>query len=608
MGLFDVFKKGDDRKQQDDDFIPEELFDQKSIGIRDVIAPSAIQVTPKNISLGNKHARSFAIVSYPRFLSEGWFTPIINLNKEFDISIFIHPMASKDVLRKFRKKVAQVEGQVIERERKGLVRDPKLDTAYQDLENLRDKIQQATERVFEVGVYITIYGESLEEIQNVEKEIRSELEGRLIFVKPTVFQQEQGFKSTSPFGTDLLAIHTKLNSDPLSSLFPFVSFNLSAEKGILYGVNQHNASLILFDRFSLPNYNSVTFATSGAGKSYAMKLEVLRSLMIGMHVIVIDPEREFEQLSKAVNGRYFNVSLNSEHHINPFDLPPVDEDENPADVLKSTVINLIGFFRIILGGLDKGEESIIDRAIYETYALKDITPSSESFDIDDPPLISDFTLVLAGIEGGEDLAERLSRFTTGTWSGFVNQPTNISMNKHLVVFSIRDMEEDLKPAAVYIITRYIWNSVRRNIRKRLLVVDEAWLMMQSEDTASFLFGLTKRGRKYYLGVGTITQDVDDFLSSQYGKSILSNSSLVLLLRQSATSIDLVQKTFNLTDNEKYLLLEADVGEGLFIAGLKRVAIKIIASLTEDKIITTNPSQLLNLEREKLNREKVETGS
>lgn len=598
MGLLDIFSKKEEGDTKPDDFIPEEIFKQESVGIRDVIAPAAIQVTPKNISLGNKYARSFAIVSYPRFLNEGWFTPIINLNKEFDIAIFIHPMTSKDILRKFRKKVAQVEGQIIDREQRGLVRDPKLDTAHQDLEDLRNKIQQATERLFEVGVYITIYGENLEEIDDVEKEIRSELEGRLIFVKPTVFQQEQGFKSTSPFGTDVLAIHTKLNSDPLSSLFPFVSFNLSAEKGILYGLNRHNASLILFDRFSLPNYNSVTFATSGAGKSYAMKLEVLRSLMVGVDVIVIDPEREFEQLAKAVNGRYFNVSLNSENHINPFDLPPIDKGENPGNVLKNTVINLVGLFRILLGDLDKNEESVIDRAIYETYALKDITAASESFDLAEPPLLSDFALVLAGIEGGEELVERLNRYVTGTWAGFINQPTNINMNKQFTVFSIRDMEEDLKSAAMYIITQYIWNSIRRKTKKRLLVVDEAWIMMQSGDTAAFLFGLVKRGRKYYLGVGTITQDVGDFLTSQYGKSILNNSSLILLLRQSATTIDLVQETFNLTDNEKYLLLEANVGEGLFIAGLKRVAIKIIASLTEDRIITTNPSQILQEEYEK----------
>ena len=590
MGIFDKLKSKRDAEDLDS-FIPKSDFAQASVGLRDVIAPAAIQVTPKNISLGSKIVRSFAIVSYPRFLNEGWFSPVINLSKEFDIAVFIHPMESKNVLRKFRRKVAQVESQIIERERKGMVRDPKLDTAHQDLELLRNNIQQATERLFEVGVYITIYGETLEEINEVEKDIRSTLEGRLIFIKPTVFQQEQGFRSTSPFGMDLLNIHTKLNSDPLSSLFPFISFDLSAEKGILYGINQHNASLILFDRFSLPNYNSVTFATSGAGKSYAMKLEVLRSLMIGVNVIVIDPEQEFERLAQAVGGRYFNVSLNSPHHINPFDLPPVGEDENPADVLRSAVINLIGLFRVLLGGLTQEEESTIDRAIRETYALKDITAAG-NFDTMEPPLISDFALVLAGIEGGEILSERLARYTEGSWSGFINQPTNVDMDKQFVVFSIRDMEEELKAAAMYIITRYIWNNVRKQLKKRLLVVDEAWVMMQSDDTASFLFGLVKRGRKYYLGVGAITQDVGDFLRSRYGRPILNNSSLVLLLRQSAISIDLIQETFNLTDSEKYLLLEASVGEGLFIAGLKRVAIKIISSFTEDKIITSDPSQLL----------------
>ena len=588
--VFSLFSK----KQPENssfDFIPEDLVSQNSIGLKDVIAPAAIQINPKKVILGDKVARSFAIVSYPRYLNEGWFTPVINLSKEFDISIFIHPIQSKDALRSFRKKVAQIEGQIIEREQKGLVRDPKLDTAHKDLENLRDRLQQATEKLFEVGVYITIYGNNEDDLNDVEKDMRSVLEGKLIFIKPTVFQQEQGFKSTSPFGTDVLSIHTKLNSDPLSSLFPFISFDLTSEKGILYGINRHNASLVLFDRFSLPNYNSVTFATSGAGKSYAIKLEIIRSLMLGSQVIVIDPEREFNRLAQATGGRSFDVSLNSQHHINPFDIPGVGDDENPSDVLRSNVIHLLGLFRILLGDLNQEEESLIDRAIRETYELRDITKNSDFSKIE-PPLISDFALVLGGLEGGENLAERLERYTSGSWAGFINQPTNIDISKEFVVFSIRDLEEELKPAAMYIITRYIWNNVKKNLQKRLLVVDEAWIMMQAEDTASFLFGLVKRGRKYYLGVATITQDVGDFLGSKYGKAILNNSSLVLLLRQSSTNIDLVQDIFNLTDSEKFLLLEASVGEGLFIAGLKRVAIKIIASATEDKIITSDPSQLL----------------
>ena len=592
-----IFFKKKNKDDELDNFIPEELFDQESIGLKDIIAPAAIKISPKHISLGSKYTRSFALISYPRFLSESWFSSIINLTKEFDISIYIHPIESKDVLRKFRKKVAQVESEIIDRQQKGLIRDPKLDIAYQDLETLRDKILQARERLFEVGVYITIYGDELEELDEIEKDLRSILEGKLIFIKPTLFQQEQGFKSTAPFANDLLNIHTKLNSEPLSSIFPFVSFDLSEEKGILYGINRHNASLILFDRFLLPNYNSVTFATSGAGKSYAVKLEVLRYLMLGLEVIVIDPEKEFEKLSNAVGGRFFNVSLNSEHHINPFDLPPVGEDETSADVLRTNVINLVGLFRTLFQDVTQEEDAILDKAIYETYALKDITPTS-NFENVEPPLLSDFALVLAGIDGGEKLSERLEKFVNGSWSGFLNSPTNINMNKQFVVFSIRDMEEQLKTAAMYIITRYIWNNVKRNLRKRLLIVDEAWIMMQSQDTAEFLFGLVKRGRKYYLGVSTITQDVDDFLGSKYGKAILTNSSLVLLLRQSPTIIETIQKTFNLTESEKFLLLEASVGEGLFIAGLKRVAIKIIASHTEHEIITSDPADLLKLNKEK----------
>ena len=591
--MFDFLKKKNDKKNELDSIIPSEIFERSTLGIRDIIAPASIKISPKNIGLGGRYARTLAIVAYPRFLSKGWMSPIINLGREFDVSIFVHPIESRAALRKFRKKVAQVEGQILERERKGLVRDPQLDTAHRDLENLRDSIQQATEKVFNVGVYITVYGDTVENLENSEREIRSLLEGKLIFVKPTLFQQDKGFQSTSPLANDLLEIHTKLNSEPLSSLFPFVSFNLSAEKGILFGINRHNSSLILFDRFSLPNYNSVTFATSGAGKSYAMKLEILRSLMVGTDVIVIDPEKEFEKLAKAVGGRYLNVSLSSEHHINPFDVPPVGADEKRADVLRSTIINVIGLFKILLGNLTQEEDSILDKAITETYALKNIVPEAD-FEKEPPPLLSDFALVLASIEGGKELADRLNKYVIGTWSGFLNKPTNIDMRRNLVVFSIRDMEEELKPAAMYIITQYIWNGVRRDLKKRLLVVDEAWIMMRQEETAEFLLGLIKRGRKYYLGVGTITQDVGDFLGSPYGRPILANSSLVLLLRQSPTSIDLVKNTFNLTENEKFLLLESAVGEGLFIAGLKRVAIKIIASFVEDKIITSDPKQLLEL--------------
>ena len=1172
MGLLDLFS----RKSQDPatvlPVLPEEIYRTGVLGLQDVIAPHALKISPRELDLGEKIARTFFVISYPRFLTTGWFAPIINMDKVIDVSIYIHPMDTNEMLRKFQKKVAEVQSQIATREEKGMVRDPILDTAYSDLEHLRDSLQQAQERIFEVGLYMTIYGSSREEIDKVESEIRSILESRLVYIRPALFQQEQGFRSVLPLATDELGVHTKLNSAPLSSIFPFISFDLTSDRGILYGINRHNSSLILFDRFSLENYNSVTFAKSGAGKSlrgedpvlvrengivqyskigsiveksikkhgcrkideelegvidpnievfsfdkqmrgrwskvsvaarkdapdtyytfttksgrevtttadhnmlvlrdgkvvaaksedvreyeyiplprsvrmpqknmgpssagrfpisehfgsllgwivaegtiadrsviisntdtealdhiesacqalnlkpgrnkrwiavygkqlcadlrklgaggnsktkkvadflfnaprevvaaylqayfegdggvedheitalsksrelisglsyllyyfgiiarvqkrqkkytktgrkrifwqlrisgqdnirkfqenigfistrkkealaeialkngntncdivpglqplakeletlfdsqlsdisdfsalkqghdlsparlgklvegvetrvqrfkdlypfmqklqdlptietivkkadedrelnrklienmssswftvkqgmpprtknalkifetagvnapktvdelkrmvgggveslrvpasdfddyltrtlhgtrdnssyellrtaaqfivseyhrtlrnltrieeviatlktlanadlfwdpivsivkkpnrrdkyvydltvddevflaghggmfvhnsYTTKLEILRSLMFDTEVIVIDPEREYEYLAETVGGRYFNISLSSEHHINPFDLPIPREDESPGDILRNNIITLVGLFRIMLGGLTPEEDAVIDRAITETYALKDITADA-NFAAVEPPLLSDFELVLSGMEGSDSLVARLSKYTKGTWSGFMNRPTNVDMNKKLVVFSVRDMEDDLKPVAMYIITHHIWNTVRKELRKRLLVIDEAWWMMKSQDTASFLFGIAKRGRKYYLGLSTITQDVNDFLTSPYGTAMITNSSIQLLLRQSPTSVDLVQSTFKLSDEEKYLLLESDVGEGIFFAGLKHVAIKVIASYTEDQIITSDPSQILAIKKAK----------
>ncbi|HVV38791.1 MAG TPA: DUF87 domain-containing protein [Candidatus Paceibacterota bacterium] len=597
MALLDFLKQKQSAPAPMAPILPEQIYKQGILELQDVIAPSALKITPRELNLGDKIARTFFVMSYPRTLTDSWFAPVINLDRVLDVSIFIHPIDSAEILKKFQKKVAEVQSQIMTREQKGLVRDPILDTAYRDLEDLRDQLQQAQERIFDVGVYITIYGATVEELDKAESEIKSMLESRLVYVKPALFQQEQGFKSVLPLGEDALNVNSKLNSSPLSSIFPFVSFDLTSDKGILYGVNRHNASLVLFDRFSLENYNSVIFAKSGSGKSYATKLEILRTLMFDTEVIVIDPEREYEFLSQAVGGRYFNISLNSEHHINPFDLAPPREDESPADVLRSNIVALVGMFRLMMGGLTPEEDAIMDRAITETYALKDITVDSDFSQIE-PPLLSDFELVLAGMEGSESLVQRLSKYTKGTWAGFINQATNVDINKKFVVFSVRDMEDDLKPVAMYLITHYIWNTVRKNLKKRLLVIDEAWWMMKSEDTASFLYGMAKRGRKYYLGLATITQDVDDFLKSPYGLPMITNSSIQLLLKQSPTTIDNLQKTFNLSDEEKFLLLESDVGEGIFFAGLKHVAIKIIASYTEDQIITSDPSQVLALRKQR----------
>lgn len=599
MALFDFFKTKEEKKKEEEilPVFPSEVYKTGVMELQDILAPSALQINPNNIRIGDKMAKTLFIVSYPRFLASNWFSPIINLSQVFDISIFIHPVETASVLRKLQKKVAEVQSQIHMKEEKGLVRDPMLDTSYQDLESLRDQLQQATEKLFSIGLYITIYADTIDELGKLETEIKGLLESKLIYIKPALFQQKEGLESVMPFGTNKLKITSPMNSSPLSSLFPFVSFDLSTDNGILYGINRHNNSLVLFDRFSMENYNSVVFAKAGSGKSYMTKLEILRSLMFDTEVIVIDPEREYEYLAEAVDGRYFNISLTSKHHINPFDLAIPTEDESSADVLRSNIIALVGLFRIMLGGLNSREDAILDRAITETYASRDITPDSDLSKIT-PPLLSELEMVLASMDGGDSLAERLGKYTKGTWSGFINQPTNVDINRKFIVFSIRDMEDELRPAAMYIITHYIWNAIRKKIRKRLLVIDEAWWMMKHEDTASFLFGIAKRCRKYYLGLATITQDVGDFLRSPYGMPIITNSSIQLLLKQSPASIDMVQKTFNLTNEEKFLLLESDVGEGIFFAGLKHVAIKILASYTEDQIITSDPSQLLAIKKSK----------
>lgn len=604
MGLFDFLNSNKQTTSPVSAVLPEQVYKIAEMQLKDIIAPSALGITPKGLNLGTVIVRSYFVISYPRYLTDNWLSPIINLDKVFDIAIHVTPLNTGDVMKTFQRKVAEVESQIITREEKGLVRDPTLDVAYQDLEDLRDGLTQAQEKMFEVSLYISLYGQTDEEIDKVENEMKNILESRLVYVKPALFQQETGFLSTLPLGQNSLGIKNKLNTSPLSSFFPFVSSDLSSDKGILYGLNRHNGSLILFDRFSLENYNSIVFAKSGSGKSYLTKLEILRTLMFDTEVLIIDPEREYEFLAESVGGRYFDISLNSDHHINPFDLPHPTADESPSEILRSNIVNLVGLFRVMLGGLTPEEDAIVDQAITETYSLKDINGEADFTKLE-PPLLSDFEMVLDGIDGSESLIQRLSKYTKGTWSGFINKPSNVDINKKLVCFSIRDMEDELKPVAMYIITHYIWNSVRKNIKKRLLIVDEAWIMMKNDDTASFLFGLAKRGRKYYLGLATITQDVGDFLKSPYGLPIITNSSIQLLLKQSPSSIDVVQKTFNLTDEEKFLLLESGVGEGIFFAGLKHVAIKVVASYTEDQIITSDPSQLLKIKqmKDELNESK-----
>lgn len=589
---FSFFKKKEIQK-------PEKIFEAELVKISDIIAPASIEILSDHLKIGERVTRTYFIFSYPRYLSTAWLSPIIDLSFPTDVSFFIHPVDTTSYLKLLMKKVTEVQSEIMEREEKGLVRDPVLEMAFRDLETLRDELQETKEKMFQLGLYLTVYADKNEDFREIETSLRSILESRLIYIKPAVFQQREGFISTSPYCLDRLSVFTPMNTEPLSTVFPFISFDLSANEGVLYGINRHNNSLILFDRFTLENANEVVFGKAGSGKSYTIKLEMLRSLMMGTEVIVIDPENEYKYLSDAVGGSFFKISITSPHHINPFELPIPREDEHPEEVLRSNIINLVGLLRIMLGGLTPEEDAIIDRALTETYAAKDITAKSDPATWkDNLPLMEDLETVLESMEGSESLVRRLQKFTKGAYSSFFNEHSNISMDNQLVVFAIRDLEEELKPMALYIILRYIWKTIRFYLKKRILIIEEAWWLMQTEEGASFLYGIAKRARKYWLGVTTITQDVGDFMKSSYSQPIITNSSLQILLKQSPATIDIAQKAFNLTEEEKYLLLESEVGEGVFFAGQKHVAIKAVASYAEDQIITTSPEELVKIAKAK----------
>jgi conjugal transfer ATP-binding protein TraC len=587
------------KQEQERIVLEEERIYRKGVAsIKDLIAPAAMKIEPSFVRLGDVYCRTLFVVTYPRYVTVGWASPVINLTAQLDISMFFYPVKADLVLKQLKKKVGVLEAQISLDSQGGKPRDPITETALRDIEQLRDDLTQGIEHFFQFAFYCTFYSTSLDDLERVTTSVESAFASMLIYTRRAYFQSEQGFNSTMPNGNDELQITFNMSTSPIASSFPFTSAELTSDNGILYGVNRHNSSLILFDRFSLQNANAVIFATSGAGKSYTVKLEVLRSLMMGVEVIVIDPEMEYKHLSDAVGGTYIGISLASKAKINPFDLPRATyEGMSTEDIIRSAVITIKGLLRLMLGKITAVEDSLLDQALRETYAKKDIVPGADITKIE-PPILKDFQDILEGMQGTEELVVKLKKYSEGTFSGLLNSPTTVQMTNQLVIFSVRDLEDELRPMAIYTIVNFIWNVVRSERKKRILVIDEAWWLMQSEDSAKFIFALVKRCRKYYLGITTITQDVNDFLTSPYGHAIVTNSSMQLLLKQSPAAIDLVARTFLLTQSEKYLLLESGVGEGIFFAGAKHAAIQVVASYTEDQIVTTNPQQLLQIEAAK----------
>lgn len=572
----------------------EKLYRDGIVTIKDLIAPASLEFGLRDTTINDMHAKSFFVFQYPRYLEPNWLNQVINFDVTMDISMFVYPAESAKIMKILRKKVAEMQSSKNINRKRGIVDDVALDTALEDAQTLRVDLQRGKERFFHLGLYFTVYGESKEKLDTAVKQIETLLGGQLVMTRTADFRTERGFETTLPQCTDMIEVTRNMNTEPISTTFPFVSSELTSNEGILYGLNRHNNSLIIFDRFNLENANEVVFAKSGAGKSYAVKLEILRSLMMGSDVIVLDPENEYENLARTVGGTYINISLTSNQRINPFDLPlPLDDDEaEPGELLRENIITLSGLMNLMLGKLSPSEEALLDRALLQTYEVKGITmqtPNPTDFEM---PTMKDLENVLNALEGGKDLALRLQKFTEGTFAGLFSDQTNVDLNNGMVVFCIRDLEEKLRPISMYILLNFIWNRVRSQLKKRMLVIDEAWNLVQYEDSGKFLHGLVKRARKYYLGVTTITQDVEDFLNSPWGKPIITNSSMQLLLRQAPSSLKKLQEIFNLTEGEKMLLLNSGVGQGLFFAGNQHVAIQIIASYGEDKIITTNPEEIL----------------
>ncbi|OYX41153.1 conjugal transfer protein TraC [Candidatus Saccharibacteria bacterium 32-49-12] len=573
----------------------EQAFAKGVSTLRDLIAPSSIEIHSSHFRLGTKYGRTLYIYGYPRQIYTGWLSALINIDEVLDVSMYIYPVESQVVLNNLRKKVTQLEASMAINSEKGKTRDPALEAAISDAEELRDQLQLGAERFFRFGLYVTLYADSMDELNFVQNKVETLFGQQMVFSKVASSQQEQGLNSTVPQMSDQLQIRRNMNTGAISTSFPFTSADLTDSSGILYGINMHNNGLVIFDRFKLENANLCVFAKSGAGKSFTVKLEALRSMMMGSEIIIIDPENEYQKLAEAVGGSYIRLSLNSATRINPFDLPRVIDSEEADDALRANLVTLHGLFRLMLGGtqanavgLSPSEEADLDQALIDTYARVGITSDPLTHN-SPPPTISDLYDTLLHMGGnGPQLAQRLRKYTTGTFAGIFSQQSNIDINNPMVVFNIRDLEDELRPVAMYIVLSHIWNITRTIQKKRMLIVDEAWQLMKYDDSANFLFSLAKRARKYHLGLTTVTQDVEDFVSSKMGRAIVSNSSMQILLKQSPSAVDVLADVFKLTDEEKKRLANFPIGQGLFFAGQSHVHIQIQASPTEQQLITTNP--------------------
>jgi conjugal transfer ATP-binding protein TraC len=566
----------------------------KPLAVTDIIAPPAIEVDFDLLKIGDWYYRSLFVAGYPRFVSANWLEPLVSFNHTLDISMYIYPTRSEEILENLKRKVGEMEATIQSDLKRGRVIEPSVQVALEDALALQQELAKGSERFFQFGLYVTIPAKTREDLDKTTKSVEATLGSLLIVTKKSILQMEEGLKTTLPMGKDRLLVTRNMDTTSLATTFPFTTSELTANEGILYGLNEHNDSLIIFDRFTLENANSVVFGKSGGGKSYMVKLEIMRSLMFDTEVIVIDPENEYEALTHTLGGEYIRFRFGSATKLNPFDLALLGNDGSSQTELSQKVLSLHGFFRVVMGKLTPTEDALLDRALILTYKQKGITPDPATH-AKEPPLMEDLYKTLVGMEEtlAKGLADRIEKFVKGSLVGIFDQQTNIEIRNQLTVFSIRDLEDELRPIAMYLILDFIWNKVRHNKKRRLLIVDEAWYMMKYPDSAQFLYGIAKRARKYYLGLTTITQDVEDFMATEMGKAIIQNSSMQILLKQSTAAIETIAQVFYLSEGEKHLLLAADVGQGLFFAGPAHAAMRVIASPEEHDVATTKPQEALN---------------
>ncbi|MDD3474522.1 MAG: ATP-binding protein [Candidatus Dojkabacteria bacterium] len=583
-------EKIEDKPQESSEATSRETGDFNGLTLRDIVAPIDLEVDFNHLQMGDYYFKTFFISSYPRFVGPNWLSPIINFEHSLRISTFYYPVDSKVILEKLKKKIGEMEATLYSQMEDRKVIDASLKVKLADAQQLQDSIAEGSEKFFHFAMYITIYAPNKELLEKYSRNVTSTLAAMNVTAKQATLLQEAGFISTQPLGLDKMRITRNMDTTSLATTFPFVTSELTMDHGIMYGLNLHNNSLVVFDRFDLENANSVVFATSGAGKSYFVKLEAIRSLMMGTEIIVVDPEREYEELCKSVDGLYVSFSQDQGQKMNPFELSGIQDEGD--DELRMKMLSLLGFFKVMFGGLTNVESSILDRALILTYREKGITydPRTQS---NTPPMLEDLYKVLKGMAENEahNLARRMEKYIVGSGAGIFNEASNFEINNPFTVFSVRDLQEELKPLAMYLMLDFIWTRIRKDQKRRLLIVDEAWYMMQSEDSAKFMYSIAKRARKYYLGLTTITQDVADFMNNDMGKVIISNSSIQMLMKQSPSAIDKLQEVFNLSDGERNFLLNCDRGQGLFFAGSNHVGIQVLASQAEHEVITSDPKDL-----------------